>query len=398
MESDEQNVNALLQEILAKKAPFQDYIRLREESPILWDPQLGWVVLSYRDVDRLFHEPRLSSVRTDGFRAAALPAFREQVTELVTGPYQHWLMMLDDPAHRALRKHLQPYFSERAVAELVPMIETAIQELLGPLPEHGRMDFAQEFAYRLPVYVISGLLAVPREAYERVLEWSDAVASYFNVMPPTPETSAAFVASSHEMLAFFRELMREPQGLLGKLARDPELSEDVILASGVVLLVAGHETTRNLLGSLTSLLLAHPDQWELLRREPERWPQAIEEALRYEPPNPVITRLVAEDFTYEGCPFKQGQMVLLNMGSANRDPAFVPDPERFDITRRPGKHLGFGSGPHFCLGAILARKEAALAMPAVMARMPELRLAPDQPEEWIHQAGMRGPRSLPVLW
>lgn len=386
------------------KSPFEDYEHFRQHKPIFFHQATGnWFVFRYQDVDALFHDKRLSNQRMGGYVEGALPEFREDIARLFSTYFRHWVLSLDDPEHRALRHQMQPFFSERAVSGWTPTITALCHELLDTALPRGRMDFSREFAYQLPVRVICALSGLPDEARERVLVWSDHLASYFNVVPPTAEISRNMVTSMDEMTSYLEEELKRRvitpgNGLLGGLL-EAGMPHDVIIANMMVMLVAGHETTRNLIGSALALLLRNPEQMRKVLDDPDTLiPRVIDETLRYEPANPIMARAVAADFDYAGHRFKQGQMVFLCIGSANRDPEFVEHPDAFDVTRKPRKHLAFGSGPHFCLGSLLARREAQLALPLVLSRLPNLRPDPEQPAEWLCQAGMRGPASLPIRW
>ena len=381
--------------------PFPDYEYYRREKPVFfYEPMNAWFVFRYADVDKLFHDERLSNNRMTGYVPGALPAYREAVEWLFSNYFRHWLLSLDGEAHRRLRRQLQPHFSERAVAAWVPVIERTTHQLLDRVAGQGQMDFSLDFAYELPVLVISSILGVPAEEQRRIIQWSDHLANYFNVIPPTEQTSSEMVESTREMIDYLENLLQqrreEPREDLFSAMAANELEDAVIVANAMVLLVAGHETTRNLMGSCLSLLLRNPDQLERLRGDMSLLPRAVEETLRMEPANPIMARLIAEDFEYQGASLKKGQLLFLGIGSANRDPEFVEDPERFDIGRKPGKHLGFGSGPHFCIGSILAKREATIALRELLTRFPNLRS--NGAEEWTTQAGMRGPLKLPVAF
>ena len=383
------------------KEPFADYEYFRRERPLYFhEPMKAWFVFRYSDVDQLFHDARLSNNRMNGYVTGALPNYREAVEGLFRNYFRHWVLSLDGEPHRQLRRQLQPHFSERAVANWVPMIEDTTRELLDLVAAQGKMDFSRHFAYELPVLVISSLLGVPASERRRVIGWSDHLANYFNVIPPTEATSASLVESTQDMIDYLEALLRQRRSQPGtdlfSLMAGSGLEDAVIVANAMVLLVAGHETTRNLMGSALSLLLRHPDQQQKVVDDPGLVSRWVEEALRLEPANPIMARLVAEDFDYQGASFRRGQLLFLCIGSANRDPDFVERPDCFDLTRKPGKHLAFGSGPHYCLGSLLAKKEASIALGQLLARFPGLHA--DGPEEWLCQAGMRGPIRLPIAW
>lgn len=381
--------------------PFPDYEYYRREKPVFfYEPMNAWFVFRYGDVDKLFHDERLSNNRMTGYVPGALPHYRERVQWLFSHYFRHWLLSLDGEEHRRLRRQLQPQFSERAITGWVPIIERTAHQLLDRVAGQGHMDFSLDFAYELPVLVISSILGVPAEEQRRVIQWSDHLANYFNIIPATEKTSAEMVESTGEMIDFLENLLqerrRQPLEDLFSVMAANDLEDSVIVANAMVLLVAGHETTRNLMGSCLSLLLRNPDQLARLRGDMSLLPRAIEETLRMEPANPIMARLVAEDFEYQGAALRKGQLLFLGIGSANRDPEFVEEPERFDIGRKPGKHLGFGSGPHFCIGSILAKREATIALRELLTRFPEIRS--NGPEEWTTQAGMRGPLRLPIAF
>ena len=369
-----------LEDPVKLESPFEDYHYFRQNKPFYYhEPLKTWFVFKYDDVDRLFHDRRLSNQRLDGWLNHAPPEFKERFLKLGSRYFSRWLLELDEPDHMKLRKLLQPRFSERAVGQLTEFIQATIDELLQSMP--ARTDLAQDFAYRLPVIVIAHILGVPRQDHERFLAWSDAVATYFNSLPPTTEQTRHLLESVDQMLDYFKNPF-------------PELEHDSALANAILLLVAGHETTRNLIGSAVHLLLTHPEELARLKADPELMRAAIDETLRFEPPNPIMGRIAAEDFEV----FKKGQMVFLCIGSANRDPEHFPDPDTFRLDRPVTKLMSFGSGPHFCLGSILARQEATLALTSLFSRHPGLRLDPDRPAAFTHQAGMRGPSSLPICF
>jgi cytochrome P450 len=176
------------------------------------------------------------------------------------------------------------------------------------------------------------------------------------------------------------------------------LTDDEIIANGMLLLLAGHVAVRNLIGNAIYLLLTHPDELTKLQANPALMHNVIQETLRYEPPVTLIPRIALEDVDVHGNIIRQGQLVQLSIASANRDGAHFPDAGRFDISRSPGKHVSFGMGPHGCLGASLAREQASIALTALFQRLPSLRLDASQPIQWYHNAGNRGPLTLPLAF
>ena len=238
-----------------------------------------------------------------------------------------------------------------------------------------------------------------------MLQWSLDFIGFFNIIPITAETTRPMVRSANEMIAYTKALLAERrenprEDFLGTLAnaQTAEISEEEIVANAMLLLLAGHVAPRNLIGNVIYLLLTHPDQFAKLRAEPGLLRNAIEETLRYEPPVTLIPRIALEDLELHGSTIDKGQIVQLSIASANRDAAHFPDPDRFDITRKVGRSLSFGHGPHGCLGALLAMEEAQIALETLFRRMPDLSLDESREIKWYRNAANRGPESLPVVF
>ena len=386
------------------KSPFQDFCYFRQERPVFYhEPMKAWFVFRYEDIDRLFHDPRMSSQRTGGF-LDMVPAEARKDMESVTDLFDRWVLMRDGKEHTRVRKILRPSFSHHEVMEWKPRIRQLVEELLDQAVGATRIDIAADFAYPLPVRVIAEMIGLGDRNWRDLLRLSDDHARFFNEPPFTVESTRRMVRSAHELANLIQQIIDQRRNapgsdLISRLIKSEEGSlEDADIVSNVfVLLVAGHETTRNLIGSAVYLLLTHPEQFEALRENRALLRGAIEETLRFEPPATAMQRLATEDIEIGGETIQKGDMVYLLIGSANRDPERFPNPEEFDITRKPGKHLAFGSGNHYCVGAILAHLEAELALNALLDRFPELSLDPDRPVKWVHSLGQRGPTSLPAL-
>lgn len=405
--ADPREVDFCLADETKLLAPFEDYPYFRQHRPVFYHEGMqGWFVFRHDDVDRLFHDKRLSNDRTHGFVDTVPEEIRAEAEQILCGPFRRWVLMLDGDAHKSMRRVLQSGFVEHAVESLVPAIQAMIDELIGRAAERndGRMDVAHELAYPLPIMVISKLLRVPREDQPKILEWSDGLADFFNDPPATLESTRRMIDCANGMMQYVaeevRELERNPsEGYLQDLLSPPDgegLSHDDIAINMVILLLAGHETTRNLIGSAVSFMLDHPDQLALALAEPDHWRNVVEETLRMEPANPLMSRVATEDIEIQGETIATGQLVYLSIGSANRDPEHFERGDEFDIRREHGKHLAFGSGPHYCPGAILARREAAMSLRTLFETFPRIRRDHERPAVWMHYAGMRGPKSLPV--
>jgi len=362
--------------------PYPVYRRLRETDPVHWDDTLhAWVLTRYDDVAwalKSLSSDRVSLAR-DRFRGAGLDALWDALTALML---QH-----DEPDHTRLRALVQKAFYRTSVEQWTGSVERRIRSLLAPALERGQMDFVWDFAVPLPILVISELVGIPAEDRERVKRWCDdfsivAVNFYANI---SSEQLTRGLQSATEFRAYLEaqvdECHRAPrEDLLSALVvaelEGHRLSLDELLANTILLLNAGNETTCNLLGNGLVALLAHPGQLQRLREAPASIPDAVEECLRYDSPLQFLGRLAPEDTDCAGTPIKRGQLVLAVLAAANRDPAHFPDPDRFDVGRRPNFHLTFGHGHHHCVGSELARLEARMAFTILLTELKTLELLP----------------------
>jgi cytochrome P450 len=378
--------------------PYPTYRRLIRETPVFWLPHSNapggmWCIARYDDVIFILHN---AAVFKDTSRIAPPGSLT---------PLDRAMLQRDPPDHTRLRRLASHAFTPRRVQNLEPRIEQMSLDLLTRIRERGTADFIADYARPLPIMVIAELLGVPFEDHDRFSTWSDQIMTGSDSVLGGEEAARASQEAMASLIAYFTTLIEQRRqqprdDLISALiaARDAEdqLSEDELLGMCVLLLIAGHETTVNLIGNGLLTLLRHPDQLALLRHHPEYLTSAIEEMLRYESPVQRSTpRFAAETFEIAGQRIEAGQQISLMFGAANRDPAHVPDPDRFDITRHPNPHLGFGSGIHYCLGAPLARIEARVAFSHILEHLPAMRLATDQPE-WKPVTWLRGLRRLPI--
>ena len=385
--------------------PFPDLKYFRQNKPVFYYPPLNqWFIFGHDDVANLFSDPRLSADRMKGFVDAAPEEVREDLRKVA--PYlEMFMLMEDEPDHGRIRRFLHLGFNAKVIGNLKGQIQQLADELLDRVQETGRMDASEDFGFLLPAYILSDFMGFPKEDRHRVLQWSLDFIGFFNVIPITAETTRPMVRSATEMIDYTKRLLAERRAnprddFLGTLAnaKTEEITEDEIVANTMLLLLAGHVAPRNLIGNAIYLLLTHPDQLHRLRGKPELLRSALEETLRYEPPVTLIPRIALEDFELRGSTIREGQIVQLSIASANRDGAHFPDPDRFDIIRKPGKILSFGHGPHGCLGAPLAMEEAQIALETLFRRMPGLRLDDSREIRWYRNAANRGPESLPLVF
>ncbi len=380
--------------------PYPVYQKLREARAPMWLAHGGptggmWLLTRYEDVAAVLKEARTSK---DASRLTP----PEQLTA-----FDHNMLSKDPPDHTRLRALANLAFTPRRVKDLEPRIAQIVDELIAQARPHGGMEFMADFALPLPVIVIAELLGVPREDQDTFHAWSNQIVTGVDVVRAS-ETSRqlsqeATLALANYFADLIRHRRRQPKDdLVSALiaARDAQdkLSEDELLAMCILLLIAGYETTVNLLGNGLLTLLRHPDQLALLKNDPDCLPTAIEEMLRFESPVQRATfRLTTETVEMGGTPIEKGQQVSAVMGAANRDPNQFPQPDTFDITRQPNRHLAFGLGIHFCLGAPLARAEARIGFARLLEQLPDLRLASSTPN-WSANTFFRSLRVLPVVF
>jgi len=393
-------------EIIAN--PFPIFAELRERDPVHWSDVLGgWVLTRYRDVRQVLNDPRFSADRITPFRAHLEPAARAQVAELLR-TLGLWAVFNDAPAHTRRRGLLNKAFTPRAVMGLRPLIERIVAHLLSRVVARENMDLIAEFAYPLPASVIAGMIGVPIEDIDRVKIWSDEIAAFVGSALATPDKRERGERGVCEMSAYFREIVADHRkhpkddilsALLAVEESGSGFTEDELVASCILLLFAGHETTTNLVGNGVLALLRHPAAHAALRQDRTLAAKAVEEMLRYDGPTQAMTRIALEDVRLdEASPvIATGDRVFALLNAANRDPRVFAEPDRFDVTRGDSRHLSFGFGSHFCLGAPLARLEGQVAVAALVERLPELTLAIEAPE-WSDSFVLRGVKSLPVRY
>lgn len=380
--------------------PYPTYHRLRTEDPVHHSPLGFWVLTRYPDVMAMLRDPRLIKEPIAAFVAARFG--------MAVPPPGLGLSMLDrdPPDHTRLRGLVSKAFTPRALERLRPEIQHIVDGLLDEAEARGSMDLIEEFAYPLPVRVICEMLGVPVKDHERFKAWGLDIARGLDaiMLPPDSEVGQRSVSGRRALAGYFRELIAARRAaprddmlsaLIAAEEAGDKLNEEELLATCILLLVAGHETTVNLIGNGTLALLRHPDQLRKLRESPGLIVTAVEELLRFDGPVQRTARIPSEDITIGGQTIGKGEMVMPFLGAADRDPTQFPDPDRLDITRADNRHIAFGMGIHFCLGAPLARMEGQIAINALLARLPKLALATDRPQ-FRQSLTLRGLQTLPV--
>ena len=395
-------------ELLADHAvadPYAHFACLREAAPLHRDERLGaWLVLRYDDVRAAFRDSRLSADRVSPYfercRMHGVAESERATFEVLT----RWIVFTDPPRHTRLRKLVDYAFRPRAVERMRGWIASLVDELVEELGEEGELDFMERFASPLPVRVICDLFGVPHESRSDLTRWSeDILTLVFGAMHSADRHQRA-ERSLREFSEFLRGVIAERRtrpgedlisDLVAAEERGDVLEEEEIVATCVLLLFAGHETTRNLLANGLKAILEHGEAREALVSDASAMPDAVEEILRFDGPTKAMWRQVVEPVAYGGQRIEPGERVLLVQASANRDPRRFDDPETFDIARDSNRHVGFGYSIHYCLGAAIARMEGTLGLGAFLERFPRASLATDT-FEWAPLILSRSLKRLPI--
>jgi cytochrome P450 PksS len=389
-----------------KADPYPFFARLRETAPVsrvtLPGRQTAWLITRYDDVAAALKDGRFAKDRNNALTPDQ--AARQPWVPKMFRPLTRNMLDLDPPDHTRLRGLVQKAFTPRLVERMRERVASLTGELLDAALRRGRVDLIRDYALPIPTTIIAEMLGVPAGDRHRFHRWSEVIVA----TSPSGLGMAKAIPSVFFFLRYIRRLVRarraEPRDdLVSALAQAEEagdqLSEDELLAMIFLLLVAGHETTVNLIGNGALALMKHPGQMERLRGDPSLAKSAVEELLRYESPLATATeRFAREDIPIGGVVIPRGEMVYAVLASANRDPRQFPDPDTLDVAREPNRHLAFGLGIHYCLGAPLARLEGEIAITALLRRAPGLRLSV-QPGElrWRRGLVLRGLESLPVI-
>ncbi len=386
-----------------RRDPHAAWRQLRETAPLVRVRLIGgWVTGRYAVAERILREPSFSTDRSGVPAVAAMRRATRDAPDL-RNLFDENLLMLDGARHARLRGLVSKAFTPRRVEQLRGRIEAIVEELLDQAAARGSMDVVRDLARPLPGIVIGELLGTPARDRDMLLHWSEQLAELLDplsgrdgIEPPRLATTAA--------AAYFRRLLTERRAsprddllsaMLAAELNGESLSEGELIALCTLILAAGHETTVNLIGSAVLLLLRHPDERKRLQDDLGLLPSAVEECLRFEPPVQLTDRAVVAPCEIGGVSLRPGGIVAVVIAAANRDPERFADPDRFDVSRAGERHLSFGLGSHFCLGAALARLETQLALGGLLRRFPDFS-GRTEGVEWRRSAVLRGPISVPI--
>lgn len=362
----------------------------------------AWIAFRYEDVSAILKDPRFLSDRRKFPSQQQSSPEKSSVNELL-----EWfknmpnMLMVDPPDHTRLRRLVSKAFTPRMIEDLRPRIQQIADELLDKVASRGKMELISEFAYPLPIIVISEMLGIPGHHQARFREWTHKLAQG----ALNPGQANLVQEALQEFIDYIQSLISEKRvrpgndvisGLLQAYDEGDKLNENELLSTIWLLITAGHETTVNLIGNGTLALLQHPEQMQLLREDPALLPAAVEELLRYAGPVMITGRVADEDIEIHGTLIRKGEMVMVSLAGADMDASRFDAQERLDITRQETDHLAFGRGIHLCLGAPLARMEGQIAFGSLLRRFPNLRLDVKPEDLAYHYSTLRSLVSLPV--
>ena len=371
------------------QSSFQDeayevYRRLRNDYPVYHNKEQGfWALSRFEDVRWAASSPELFSSENTSISMGLLPQIQQ----------------LDPPLHDQLRGLLSTVFTPRRVTSMEPRVQAIARSLIEKFQDSESIDLMKHFARLLPSRVIGDLIGIPEERQECFLEWTEAMVSLDsdisqaqNVQSPAASIYSEFSQLLEERRSERREDLMS--ALIDAEVEGRKLTQEELLGFCFLLVVAGNDTTQNLIANGAALLAMYPEQQDMLARNPAQIPQAVEEMVRYETPSQALPRITTQDVTRHGVTIPKGEEVLLIWGAANRDEREFVEPERFNVQRTIKRHLGFGVGVHFCLGANLARLEAKVSFEELLHRFPRYRLDGEPP--WLCSSWARAHASVPI--
>jgi len=385
--------------------PYSTYQRFHAEGGIHYvDFGTGvWAVFNYSGCISVLKDVRLSAKRSG---ALLLPLPDERRAEFAELEHMLglWMLLIDAPEHTRLRKLMNKGFSPAVMESLRPKIVAIVDRMLEPLRHASEADLMHEIAHPLPVRVIAEMLGIPSTMQAQLVQWSNAIATFFGSPHRTLEQCQSVQQAILALTEYFRGVIARRHGqrgsdlisLLLEIEADGEvLTEEELYAQCVMLLFAGHETTRNLIGNGMYTLLENSEELSRLREQPEMIRTAIEELLRYQSPVQYASRVAKEEIEVCGIRLRQGDIITSMLGAANRDPQQFKDPDHLNLARLNNAHLAFGAGGHFCIGNQLARLEGQVAILRMVQQFPRMRLTAQKPE-WVPNFILRGLKVLPV--
>jgi len=383
--------------------PYPTYTDMRDQAPVYWCEILNsWILTRYADVEM--------ALRDDGFSAdRATPSIRYfrscgHNAPVVESLYANWLPFSDPPRHTRLRSIVDATLSNRRTNDFLRFATDSANFLIDRFGTTGNIDLMADYATPLPTMVVAKLMGLPPGDWPQLKSWGQDLTRLLSGTIGVPDKVDRAESSMRDLVAYLGDAIKMRRSapsediltfLVGAVDHGEFRSEEELMANCVLLLLAGHETTINLIGNALFTILSHPTQARRLYSEPGLLNNAVEEVLRYEAPVQAMARVVVSDITIGGTILRKGDRVIATIGAANRDESATPDPDRFDIGRRPIRHLTFGAGRHRCPGAGFGRTESRVALEVLFFRLSSLSLTTAEPE-WSPSIVLRGLRALPI--
>jgi cytochrome P450 len=391
--------------VLADPHPL--YHRMRREDPVHWSGSLGaWFITGHDDVQQCLRDPRLSSRRTDSLISSQLPVGDRGLAGDYARLSRGMMLFQDGADHHRLRILGNHAFTPSALDRFRPVVQEVVDGLLDRVAGRAEFDVARDLAQPLPAVVIARMFDIAPADRDRFQEWANAAATFFGGTLGDPaEGARAANAAALNLEGYFRALLAERRrhpgdDLMSLLIRGQDegrLSAEEVCCQCIMLLTGGHVTTIDQFSNAVYALLAHPGELAKLRDDPGLIRSGVEEAVRYDGAVGLARRVAAEDVEVRERVIRAGDLVYLSVAAANRDPEVFPDPDRFDVTRAGNRHIGFGAGPHVCIGSGLARRELEVGLTTLLRRFPRLRLSDNEPpRRRCETLVFRGFYSLPV--
>ena len=388
-------------------SPYAMYDRLRDEDPVHWSEIYGcWLLTRYADVALSLRDKRHSNARR-------VTQYIDRLDESVRKEIQPvriytsvMVQFTDPPDHTRIRPLVSKAFTPRMVDEMRPRIQEIADHLLDAVQDVGRMDSISDFSYPLPMMVISEIVGIPSEERNQTKEWASDFVAFIGTGRAMPDETQRVRRSLEKITDYIHGIVAQRRkspkedlisALIAVEDQGDRLTEDELVGTCVSLMMAGHETTTNLIGNGILALLQNPDQMQALKSEPSLIGGTVEEVLRYDSPVLRDWSVAMEDHVVDGKRIREGQIIYQMLGAANRDPDQFDDPNRFIVDREPNRHVAFGSGVHFCLGAPLARLEGQIAIQTIFRRFPQMQLV-DDTQDWDANIVVRALRSLPLAF
>lgn len=391
------------------QSPYPTYDLLRHEAPVYWSNKWnGWLLTRYDDVQAVMRDRKQFSNqgRYTNYIGSLSAEQRSELTYLIDHYERGGLVQSDPPDHTRLRKLISGAFTTRRVADLNGLVVEIADRLIAGFSSQDEVELVYRFAFPLPAIVIAGMLGVPPEERDQFKEWSATIQRFLGSGTVSFEYALAAQDAWKCMNGYFEALLAErirspKDDLITAMAQAHEdgerLTKDELVRTCGAMLIAGHETTTNLIANAIWLLHQQPDQLRKLRDDDALYPSAIEEVLRYESPFQSAPRTVTADVVIGDQTLRRGDLAYVMLGAANRDPSQFVNPDRFDIQRADNRHIAFGYGIHLCLGAALARLEAPIAIKALLDRFPRMHLPQDRSPAWKRSMVQRGMEQFDVL-